>query len=146
MLRFRETVELDPNARVAHMFATNAYAEKGLLDEALAEARAARAPFPESSHTIALEAYVNSKLGKQEEARAALEQLLQISSERYIPPHHIAIIYHGLDELEETLLWLERAFEQREPKMVFLKVDPRWKNLRDNPRFVSLLKRMNLFP
>jgi len=146
VLRFRETVELDPNGRLAHTYAADAYAEKGLLAEALAEARAARALFPEGSHAIAREAYVNSKLGRKAEARAALGQLLQISSGRYVPAYQIAIIHHGLDEPGETLLWLERAFEQRDPSMVFLKVHVLWKNLRDDPRFVSLLKRMNLFP
>jgi TolB-like protein/Flp pilus assembly protein TadD len=146
VLRFRETVELDPNDRLAHTYAADAYAEKGLLAEALAEARAARALFPEGSHAIAREAYVNSKLGRKAEARAALGQLLQISSGRYVPAYQIAIIHHGLDEPGETLLWLERAFEQRDPSMVFLKVHVWWKNLHDDPRFVSLLKRMNLFP
>lgn len=43
---------------------------------------------------------------------------------------------------EETLAWLERGFEQRDPKMVILKVEPKWNNLRADPRFQDLLKRV----
>ena len=37
---------------------------------------------------------------------------------------------------------LEKAFEQREPLMVFLKVEPKWDALRSEPRFLQLMKRM----
>jgi len=72
--------------------------------------------------------------------------VLQVSRERFVPPYHIAIIYSGLDETAEALTWLERGFEQRDPKRVFLKVEPKWNNLRHDPRFIRLLKGMNLFP
>jgi hypothetical protein len=41
-------------------------------------------------------------------------------------------IYNGLGERDETLVWLERGFEQRDPLTVFLKVDTRWNNLRSD--------------
>ena len=73
-----------------------------------------------------------------------LEELLKSSSEGYISPYNIALIYNGLDEREETFAWLERAFDQRDPKMVFLKVEPKWNNLRSDPRFQDLLRRVGL--
>ncbi len=80
--------------------------------------------------------------GKQAEARAALEELLKLSNEPYVPPYNIALIHNGLGERDETLAWLERGFEQRDPKMVFLKVEPKWNNLRDDPRFQDLMRRV----
>jgi hypothetical protein len=41
-----------------------------------------------------------------------------------------------------ALGWLEKAYEQRDPKMTFLKVEPKWNNLRGEPRFIDLMKRM----
>ncbi len=73
-----------------------------------------------------------------------LEELSKLSTGRYVPPYHIALIYNGLGETEETLAWLERGFEQRDAKMVFLKVEPKWNNLRDEPRFKDLLRRVGL--
>ncbi|MBA4182723.1 MAG: hypothetical protein H0X49_01745 [Acidobacteria bacterium] len=72
-----------------------------------------------------------------------LEELSKLSTGRYVLPYHIALIYNGLGETEETLAWLERGFEQRDAKMVFLKVEPKWNNLSSEPRFIDLMRRMN---
>lgn len=144
LARLQEALELDPNSRVAHLFTSSACIEKGLFAEAVAEARASSVLSPGSSQAIAFEAYANAKLGKRTEARAALDEVLQVSRERFVPPYHVAIMYNGLGETAEALTWLERGFAQRDPKMVFLKVEPKWKNLCEDARFVRLLKGMNL--
>lgn len=63
-----------------------------------------------------------------------------------MPAYNIALICNGLEEPAEALTWLERGFEERDPMMVFLKVEPKWNNLRGNRRFVRLLNRINLLP
>jgi hypothetical protein len=60
-----------------------------------------------------------------------------------VPATHLALIYIGLGEREKALEFLEKGFEQRDPKMAFLKVEPKWADLRDEPRFIELLRRMN---
>jgi TolB-like protein/Tfp pilus assembly protein PilF len=142
--RLREAIELDPKSRVAHMFAASAYIEKGLFSEAIAEADVAHALSPSATQHLAYRAYANAKLGKAAEARNALENLLQLSRDRYVPPYNIALIRIGLDDRAGALTWLERAFEERDPRMIFLKVEPKWNDLRDHPRFIRLLKRMKL--
>ena len=101
---------------------------------------------PGNSNAIALEAYANARAGEQDTARAAFDHLLHVSKDRYVPPYHMATIYAGLDEAHEAVAWLERGFEQRDPKMAFLHVEPRWQPLRNDPRFVSLLRRMKFVP
>ncbi len=49
------------------------------------------------------------------------------TTQRYVP-YHIAFAYNGLNELDKIIAWLERGFEQRDPKMVFLKAEPKWNN------------------
>jgi len=53
--------------------------------------------------------------------------------------------YLGLGERDQALTWLERAYEDRDEEMVFIKADPRWDVLRTEPRIEALLRRMN-FP
>jgi len=72
-----------------------------------------------------------------------LDGLLKLSAQRFVPPNHIALMYNGLGEKDNALAWLEKAFEQHDPKMAFLKVEPKWNNLRSEPRFVALMKKMN---
>ena len=124
------------------MFASSAYIEKGMFPEGIAEARKARELSGVSTQPIALLGYALAKSGKQAEARAEIEGLLKLSTERYVPPYSIALIYNGLDERDKALAWLERGYEQRDPKMVFLKVESKWNNLRDDPRFQDLFRRV----
>jgi serine/threonine protein kinase/Tfp pilus assembly protein PilF len=144
--RLQKTFELDPNYRLIHLFASSAYIEKGMFAEAVAEARKARELSGVSSYPTAFLGYALAKSGKRAEAQAVLEELLKLSTERYIPPYHIALIYNGLDERDKAFAWLERGFVQRDPKMVFLKVEPKWNNLRDDPRFQDLLQRVGFKP
>ncbi len=110
----QKTLEMEPNFYVAHLFASSAYSEKGMFAEAIVEARTARKLNPVSSLPIAFLGYALAKLGKQAEARALLEELLRASTERYVMPYSIALIYNGLSERDQTLVWLERGFEQRD--------------------------------
>ena len=77
------------------------------------------------------------------ESRDATE-LLKLSTERYVPPYYIALVYNGLDERDETFAWLERGYEQRDPRMAFLKVEPKWNNLRADPGFQDVVRRVGL--
>ena len=115
-----------------------------MFAEAAAEARKARELSGSSTFPTAFLGYALAKSGKQAQARTELEELLKLSAEHYIPPTYIAMIYNGLGERDQTLVWLERGFEQRDPKMVFLKAEPKWNNLHDDPRFQDLLRRVGL--
>ena len=127
-----------------HLFASSAYIEKGIYAKAVAEARKARELAPFLTIATAYGSYALAKSGKRAEARAELESLLKLSTTHFVPPCHIALVYNALGERDETIAWLERGFQQRDPKMTFLKVEPKWNNLRSDSRFVEIIKRMNL--
>jgi TolB-like protein/Tfp pilus assembly protein PilF len=142
----RKTLELDPGFWLAHLFASSAYIEKGMFDEAIAEARKAKELSGGNSHAIAFEAYALAKSGRQRKAQEVLSALMRLSTKRYVSPYSVALIYDGLDKRDETLAWLEQGYEQRDAKMVFLKVEPKWNTLRDDRRFQDLLRRIDLLP
>jgi serine/threonine-protein kinase len=144
LARFQKTFEIDPNFWFTHAFAASAYIEKGMFSLAVAEANKASALSEGSTHATAFMGYALAKAGKQAEARSVLETLLKLSTDRYVPPYHIALIYNGLGERDQTLAWLERGYLERDSKMVFLSVEPKWNNLHSDPRFVDLLRRVGL--
>ena len=141
--RLKKTFDLAPNFWFPHLFASSVYIEKGMYAEAVAEARKAKELSPDQTVSLAFEGYALAKSGKRDEAQALLNELLKLSTTRFVPPNHMAFIYNGLGETAKALDWLEKAFEQRDPKAVFLKVEPKWNNLRSEPRFIELMRRMN---
>ena len=82
--------------------------------------------------------------GKRGEALKMLEELKQLSNRRYVPPSGMATVYVGLGEKDQAFEWLEKAYEERDRWLVFLKVDASLDPLRSDPRFQDLLRRMNL--
>ncbi|MCA1573093.1 MAG: hypothetical protein LC770_00825, partial [Acidobacteria bacterium] len=96
------------------------------------------------SQSNAYRAYALAKAGKTDEARAVLDELLKLSAERYVPPYNFAIVYNALGESGKALDYLEKGYEQKDVRMVFLKVEPIWNSLRSEPRFLDLMKRMRL--
>jgi tetratricopeptide (TPR) repeat protein len=143
LIQLQKTFELSPNFWLARNITASTYIEKEMYSQAIAEAHKAKEFSVASTHPHAFNGYALAKAGRTAEARYVLDELSKLSIGRYVPPYHIALIYNGLGETEETLRWLERGFEQRDAKMVFLKVEPKWNNLRSEPRFVDLMQRMN---
>jgi hypothetical protein len=51
-----------------------------------------------------------------------------------------------LGEKDLAFTWLDKAYKEHDPQLFQVKVDPLWDNLRSDPRFTELLKRMNFPP
>ena len=88
-------------------------------------------------------AYARS--GNKAEAEKLLAGLISESKKQYVSPYYFAVVYVGLGEPERAIDWLERALGDRSNGLVFLKVEPELDNLRSNPRFVALQRKLN-FP
>lgn len=140
--KLQRTLELEPNHRIALMMAARAYIDKGMFAEAIAATGKAREVAPFSTEPIAYGAYALAKSGKRADAQAGLDELFKIANTRYVPPYHVALVYNALGESEKALDYLEKAFTEKDVRMVWLKVEPKWNNLRNEPRFIALMKRM----
>jgi serine/threonine-protein kinase len=82
--------------------------------------------------------------GKRDKAEAILDQLLERARTSYVSPYHFAYVYTGLGRYDEAMDYLERASEQRAGSIYGIKGSFLFKPLRTHPRFVALLRRMNL--
>ena len=63
------------------------------------------------------------------------------SNERYVSANEIALVHAGLGEKDLALEWLEKAYEDLSIDP-YVKVDPIYDSLRQDHRFVALLKKM----
>jgi serine/threonine-protein kinase len=120
------------------------YTQQRKYGEAIGEFIKARELSHGNSEAIGSIGYVEALAGDKEKARAVLEELKALSQQRYIPPSNMGLVYCGLSEKDEALSCLEKACDERDPRLTLLKVDSRWDSLRDNPRFVAILKRIGL--
>jgi tetratricopeptide (TPR) repeat protein len=143
MEQSRRALEIDPNSWVAHANLSRSYEAMGDHVQALKEAQKAVAlePGPEQTAGLGLE-YAMS--GNREQARDVIEQLKQMSAHIYVSPAHAAWIYLALGDKRTALDLLEKAYEDRDRNLQWLKVDHNYDSLRSEPRFIELLKKVGL--
>jgi len=83
-------------------------------------------------------------MGKREEARKILNNVIENSKENYVSSKYIASVFLALGEKEQGLAWLEKAFRERDPGLLWLKTDHTFDRVRSDPRFADLLRRIGL--
>ncbi len=133
---FRAAIDMDAAYEPAHYYLGSALIQKGCYDEAIAEFCTQRSEF--TQQRLALLGYVYALSGRRQEAEAALRELKEQATRRYISPYLLAIIYVGLEAYEQALDCLEMAIRERASWLVFLNIDPFYDSLRKNPRFQTL--------
>jgi hypothetical protein len=80
---------------------------------------------------------------RKADADAALDHLERMSA-AIIDPYDIACLHAMRNERELAFTWLERAYQQHNPGLTRIILDPDLKNLRTDPRYKALLRKMNL--
>jgi serine/threonine-protein kinase len=140
--RCKKALELDPNSVQARFIlgmscVANSMYEPAIVALCEAVELSRNAPVPLASLA---EAYVQA--GQRDEACKILKELLR--SPR-VSSYFVACIYAALSEKDEAFRWLETAYREHAEWLIMLKVDARLDNLRPDPRFQGLLRRMN-FP
>ncbi len=139
----RKALELDPNFWWSYQVLGLAYERKKQYSEAIGALEKARQVDANPSSLGCL-GYVYAAAGKKEEAHNVLVELQELSKARYVSPYNIAIIYAGLNDKDQAFEWLERAYQDRSFNMTLLRTETVLDNLRTDPRFKDLLKRMDL--
>jgi DNA-binding winged helix-turn-helix (wHTH) protein/TolB-like protein/Tfp pilus assembly protein PilF len=138
----RATMDMDPGFWLAHLFMTRIYLKKEMFVEAMESAAKAKQITAGNAEAIATWGYAAAKSGRRDDAHLAIKELEKRATKRFVPAYTLALIYFGVGDRTKALDLLERALEQREPLVVFLKVDPKWDGLRSEPRFDKLIKQM----
>lgn len=120
---------------------------KGAPEKSAIECEKARAAVPVGTDIAfdAFLAFIGARSGRAEWARETLEVWKKISGQRRVDPMLEAIVHAGLGEKEESLRCLERGCAEHAPMMVFLNAEAFFDEIRREPRFRELVRRMN-FP
>ena len=142
--QYRKTIDLDPNFTTAHYFLGRAYEAKGSYDQAVAAyAKSAElSGFRADELAEMKEAY--AKGGWQAYLQTTLKQVLARSKQGYSSPFVVASLYARLGQKDEAFAYLEKGFQQRDFRIMLVKVSFEFDSLRSDSRYADLLKRIGL--
>ena len=141
--QLRKTVEMDENFAYARVFLGRAYLMRNSFAEAIAEFQRAEA-LGNDPRVLMLLVRTYSKSGNKYQALKTLERLKKTSEQRYVSAYYFALAYAGLGDNDKAFEWLGKAFQDREGRMTYLKVDPLMDELRSDFRFEDLQRRVGL--
>ena len=142
--QYLKTLEMDPTFVPAHLVLGQGYEQKSMPEKAIDELKKAVSLSGGSSLYVSSLAHAYAIAGRRSEAEMLLRQLNERARHTYVPAFHIAIIYAGLGQKDQALVWLEKGYQERSAGMVWLKVDPRFDFVRSDARFQNLLRRLGL--
>jgi len=141
--QYEKTIDLDPNFGTAYFFLGRAYEAKGMYDQAVEAytkaAKAATTPektlkeFAEIYRTSGWKAYVQANLDRAIHAEKVT-----------LPAFLLASFYARLGQSDDAIKWLEKAYEERDFRVITISVSFEFDSLRNDPRFKDLVRRVGL--
>ncbi len=144
--QLRRVLDTDANFPLAHLYLGWAYEQKGMFEEAIAEFQKGSSLSGGWPTIVGALEHAYAVSGRKDRARNVLVELKQQSRRRYVAPFEIAVVYMGLGDKGLTLEWLEKAYQDHSPWLIWLNVDPRFDSLHGDSRYRDLRRRMGLPP
>ena len=141
IVQIRRTLELDPASTLAHHLLGCCLLWKGDTAGAIAE-------FQRSKIMVAgawyqgLLGYAYAIFGDRPKAEEMLRELEEMAKRQYVNSTAFADIHLGLGEKEKALDWLEKSYQDQESACWYLKVDPIYDSVRNEPRFQAVLEKI----
>jgi len=143
-----KVLDMDPNFGLANFYLGSMYVQKKEYEKALASFQKGVKYTGGLSWAVGWVGFAYAVLGETEKADKVLHDLLALSKERYIHLTSVGVVYLGLGNRDKVFEWYNKACEERDPFMPFLKVyqtsHENDKILRSDPRFKELLKKIGL--
>jgi TolB-like protein/DNA-binding winged helix-turn-helix (wHTH) protein/Flp pilus assembly protein TadD len=137
-VQLQKALDLNPRAAFAHADLGKILIAEGKPQQALAEIEKE----PSDWEKLTDQALVYHALGREEDSNAALTEL--IAKHDTDSAYQIAQVYAFRGDDDKSFVWLERAYKQRDAGLPDIKIDPLLKNLRRDPRYSDLLRKMHL--
>jgi eukaryotic-like serine/threonine-protein kinase len=142
--QLRRTVELDPNYPVTYWILGLVLRKMGRFELAIAEGEKSVKLSGGSPLMRATLAHTLASAGRTTEALQALDELTTLAKQKYVPPYFIAGVHAGLGENDRAIEYLEKSYAEHSHWLIYLHIGPGMEELRDDPRFQDLLRRVGL--
>ena len=142
--QYEKTLEMDRNFYPARFRLGQAYLQAGSIDKAVKEFEQAVTLSERKARPLALLGYAYGLSGNKTGAERMLEELNELSRKRYVSSLEVARIHLALGEKNQVFDCFNRAVEEREGWLIWVKLEPSFDSLRSDSRYTELLRRMGL--
>jgi tetratricopeptide (TPR) repeat protein/uncharacterized membrane protein YphA (DoxX/SURF4 family) len=124
---------------LAHFYRGLTFEQRNRVTDAVAEHERAVTLFERDAGAVAALARTYARAGRREEAAQLLQELLaRHTAGRHVVEYQIAAAYEALGDDQSALTWLRHAVDARDPWLMWLDVDPRWRRLRATGALAAL--------
>ena len=141
--QLRSNIELFPSDAFSHFVLGWCLIKKGNIPEAKAEFEKAT-KLDDLPWYIGGLGYTTAIAGDRTKAEQILHDLDELAKRRYVTPNASVPVYLGLGEKEKALDSLEKCYQDKDGVCWQLKMDQLYDNVRNEPRFQALLKKVGL--
>lgn len=144
--QIQQVLDMDPNSILGYLYISFPLAMAGRYQEAIQKIqRAIELSGEESPLFLATLGFMQALYGNINKAEEILKKLVELPKEKYISPFWVAWIFIGLGQKDSAFEWLEKAYIERDPMLMWIKLDPLIiEGLHSDPRIHMLLNKMNL--
>lgn len=145
ILQLESTLQMHPDDLGAMLYLGEAYLLQNRIKEGIALIKKIYLKFKDRSHLIhGIFGQTQGNYGNSENAIKILNEVLEKRKDSYFSPFAIAVIYQGLGQIDKTFEWFQKAYDERDPAMIFLSGYPQLWDLHADPRFQALLKKIGI--
>ena len=145
MAQGERTIALDPEFANAYFDLSISYAQQGKFEKAEATVSKLAGLTENRGRALIFQCRVEAEKGNREKALGYYAELQELSKTQRVVAYVWAILDVGLHEFDRAVAWLEQAYEERDPPLLYIQCEHLWDPLRSRPDFQELVRKIG-FP
>jgi serine/threonine protein kinase/tetratricopeptide (TPR) repeat protein len=142
--QFYKTIEIEHNFAHGHWLLGCTYILESIYDKGIELIKKGLELSPNNSMILGGLGWAYGMAGREEEAYSIIDILKTKAAKEYVRPYMLAKVYSGLDKKDRAFEWLDKAYDEHDISLFGVYSDETMNNIRPDPRFDKLLRKMRL--
>lgn len=140
----QKNMQMFPGFWVPHLTAGMCFFIKGQYPQAIEEFQKSRTMNPDASFPLGGIGASYAKLGKRTEALRTIKDMEELGRHVYVSPVYVGLVYDALGDRDKEFQCFAKGYEDRSEYLLWLTFDPLFDQVRHDPRFVDLVKKVGV--
>ena len=137
-------INLEPHYAMGHYFLGVMQGAMGRFDKAISKLMEAIKLGGRSINHIGVLGYIYARAGQEAKARKLLDEIIHRVEQGSASSSWVARVYAGFGDTDRVFEWLEKAYEERDMSLIYINCEYEFEEVRSDPRFNILLKKIGL--